>query len=449
MERYFQILNISLEAVANNKFRSMLTALGIIFGVGAVIAMMAIGNGARQEILEQIKLVGVNNIVILPISDAENNGNNDSEEEGKTLKKKYSPGLTLKDAENILQVIPTVEKVSPEIIYPTLSIRNGRKLNVDLSGINEEFFELFGQKARMGKLFSRQHLKEGTPVCVIGPEVKAKLFPNETPIGKHLKCGSVWLQVIGVLEGVILNENSEEMGISDYNKSVFTPIKTLLIRYKDRSLINQASINSSSTFFFGGGRMMIFDNEGSGIGENQLDKIVVQVKESNQLAPTAVVLKKLLKRRHQGVEDFEIKIPELLLKQEQKTKDIFNIVLGAIAGISLLVGGIGIMNIMLASVLERIREIGVRRATGATKKDIVFQFLAESTFISITGGFIGILIGVIMAKVITVTTEISTLVSVWSIIISFGVAASVGIVFGYLPAKKASEQDPVESLRHD
>ena len=449
MERYLQILTISLEAVLNNKFRSILTALGIIFGVGAVIAMMAIGNGARQEILEQIKLVGVNNIVILPVSDAENNPGEDSEEAGKTLKKKYSPGLTLKDAENILQAIPTVEKVSPEIIYPTLSIRKGRKLNVDLSGVNEDFFDLFGQKTRMGKLFSQQHLEEGSPVCVIGPEVKAKLFPNENPIGKHLKCGSVWLQVIGVLEGVIINENAEEMGISDYNRSVFAPIKTLLIRYKDRSLINQASLNSSSTFYFGGGSMMITDNGGTGTEGNQLDKIVVQVKDSDQLASTALVLKKLMKRRHQGVEDFEIKIPELLLKQEQKTKDIFNIVLGAIAGISLIVGGIGIMNIMLASVMERIREIGVRRATGATKKDIVFQFLAEATFISITGGFIGILLGVIMAKVITATTDISTLVSFWSIVISFGVAASVGIIFGYLPAKKASEQDPVESLRHD
>ncbi len=202
-------------------------------------------------------------------------------------------------------------------------------------------------------------------------------------------------------------------------------------------------------FYFGGGSVMITSNEGSGVEENQLDKIVVQVKESNQLASTAKLLKKMLERRHQGVEDFEIKVPELLLKQEQKTKDIFNIVLGAIAGISLIVGGIGIMNIMLASVMERIREIGVRRATGATKKDIIFQFLAEATFISITGGFLGILLGVVMAKIITLTTDILTIVSFWSIVISFGVAASVGIIFGYLPAKKASEQDPVESLRHD
>ncbi|MBU1368063.1 MAG: FtsX-like permease family protein, partial [Bacteroidetes bacterium] len=161
------------------------------------------------------------------------------------------------------------------------------------------------------------------------------------------------------------------------------------------------------------------------------------------------ILQRMLKRKHFGVEDFEITVPELLLKQEQRTKDIFNIVLGAIAGISLLVGGIGIMNIMLASVMERIREIGVRRSIGATKRDIIFQFLSEATLISISGGLFGILLGVIMAKIITETTEILTIVSPWSIVISFGVAASVGIVFGYLPARKAAQQDPVTSLRHD
>jgi len=432
----------------NNKFRSILTALGIIFGVGAVIAMMAIGNGARQEILQQIKLVGVNNIVILPVHDNDA-GQNNSEEEGKTLKKKYSPGLTLKDAENILKSIPTVNKVSPEIIYPTLAIRNGRKLSSDLTGVSENFFRVFNQKLRQGKLFSTKQLDEGSPVCIIGPEVKAKLFPNENAIGKHVKCGNIWLRVIGVLEGVIFNEKAKDMGLSDYNRTVFTPIKTLLLRYKDRSLVNQAALNSTSMFFFGRGSMVISNSEGGGGDENQLDKIVVQVQESSQLGSTAKVLKKMLSRRHQGVEDFEIKVPELLLKQEQKTKDIFNIVLGAIAGISLIVGGIGIMNIMLASVLERIREIGVRRAVGATKRDIVFQFLAEATFISITGGFIGIILGLAMAKIITMTTDILAIVSPWSIIISFGVAASVGIIFGWLPARKASEQDPVESLRHD
>jgi len=397
VERYFQILSISLEAVFNNKFRSILTALGIIFGVAAVIAMMAIGNGARVEILEQIKLVGVNNIVILPVLQDKNKQEEGQEEEGKTLKKKYSPGLTLKDAENISASIPTVEKVSPEVTYPTLAVRNSHKLNIDLSGVTVDFFGLFNQELSEGVMFNAKQVEKGAPVCIIGPEVKVRLFPKENPIGKSLKCGSVWLQVIGILKGVKVSKKDEEMGISDYNKTVFAPVKTVLLRYKDRSLISQSSFGGTETFY-SGHSVMITEKEGSGGGENQLNKIVVQVKETNKLATTAEVITRILLRRHQGVKDFEVKIPEILLKQEQKTRDIFNIVLGAIAGISLIVGGIGIMNIMLASVMERIREIGVRRATGATRRDIVFQFLAEATFISITGGLIGIILGVIMAK---------------------------------------------------
>jgi len=449
VERYLQILSISLEAVFNNKFRSILTALGIIFGVAAVIAMMAIGNGARVEILNQIKLVGVNNIVIVPLTEKQNKQKQaDEEEEGKTLKKKYSPGLTLKDAENIRANIPTVERVSPEVKYPVLAIRSGNKMNVDLSGVTNVFFELFNLNLLEGSFFKSRQMESGAPVCIIGPEVKARLFPKENPIGKSLKCGNVWFKVIGVLKGVKVSEKVESLGVGNYNKMVFAPIKAVLLRLKDRSLINQAALGGAEVFY-SGNSMMITEKEGSGGGENQLDKIVVQVKNTEDLTATAGVITRMLQRRHRGVEDFEIKIPELLLKQEQKTRDIFNIVLGAIAGISLIVGGIGIMNIMLASVLERIREIGIRRATGATRQDIVFQFLAEATFISITGGLFGIILGVVMAKIISTTTGILTVVSFPSILVSFVVAAAVGIIFGYLPAKKASEQDPVESLRHD
>ncbi len=451
MERYLQILTIALEAVFANKLRSILTALGIIFGVAAVIAMMAIGNGAQKEILDQIKLVGVNNIVILPINLSDQKNENSGEEEESSsaeVRKKYSPGLTLKDAENIARVIPTVEKVSPEIVYPVLAVRKGKKTNAELTGINNNFFELFNLTLQEGVLFSEIQSEKGDPVCIIGPTVSVKLFPDENPLGKQLKCGNVWLRVIGVLQGVKTDKKAESMGVSDYNSKVFTPLKTVLMRYKDRSLVNQSSFEGGQIFRMGGMTMYV-SNDANKVGEHQLDKIVVQVKETKDLAATNKLIEQILNRRHQGVKDFEIKIPELLLKQEQKTKDIFNIVLGAIAGISLIVGGIGIMNIMLASVMERIREIGVRRAIGATKKDIIFQFLAEATFISITGGFLGILLGVVMARIISMSTDILTIVSFVSVAISFGVAATVGIVFGWLPARKAAEQDPVESLRHD
>jgi len=450
MERYFLILSISLEAVFNNKFRSILTALGIIFGVAAVIAMLAIGNGARQEILEQIKLVGLNNIIITPKIDG--NGESSTEEsddDTKEMSKKFSPGLTLKDAENIVESLPTVEKVSPEIVYSTPALREGKKLTVSLSGVTADYFTLFNQEVKKGSIFNEEQMDMGAPVCVIGPEVVAKLFPKTDPIGKHVKCGTIWLKVIGVLKGIAVSKKAEELGVNSYNRNVYVPIKTILLRYKDRSLMAQSSMSGGEVIFFGNSVMMTSGSSSNEDSENQLNKIVVQVKESDQLEPTVEAIRNILDRRHLGVQDYEISIPELLLKQEQKTKDIFNIVLGAIAGISLIVGGIGIMNIMLASVMERIREIGVRRAIGATKKDIVFQFLAEATFISITGGLIGILVGVIMANIITASTDIKTIVSFSSIVLSFGVAASVGIIFGWLPARKAAEQDPVESLRHD
>ena len=182
---------------------------------------------------------------------------------------------------------------------------------------------------------------------------------------------------------------------------------------------------------------------------NQLDRIVVQVAETEQLQPTTEILSRMLARRHSGVKDFELTVPELLLKQQQRTKDIFNIVLGAIASISLIVGGIGIMNIMFASVMERIKEIGTRMAIGAKKMDIVVQFLAEAVLISVSGGFIGIFFGVVMAKLIEQIAGIMTIVSFFSVFIAFGVSAAVGVIFGYSPAKRASERDPIESLRYE
>ncbi|MCB0804424.1 MAG: ABC transporter permease [Bacteroidales bacterium] len=456
MERYLQIINIALEAVFANRFRSILTALGIIFGVAAVIAMMAIGNGAQKEILDQMKLVGVNNIIITPVFENSGSGSSDSEEdEGKTQSKKYSPGLTLKDAESIRNIIPTVAMVSPEVIYETFIIKDGIRSSATLSGITPDFFEVFNLSLIKGYMFTEQQMENGSSVCIIGPNIASKFFPKEDPIGKYIKCGNLWLKVTGVLENVNMgNTGFEDLGISNYNVNIYAPIQTILLRYRDRAAITEASIHGDNDNIVISGRGGTFAfSSGAGSDDesnyNQIDKIVVQVAESEQLSATVDVIKKMLVRRHANVEDFEIKIPELLLKQEQRTKDIFNIVLGAIASISLIVGGIGIMNIMLASVMERIREIGVRMATGARKRDIVFQFLSEATFISLTGGFIGIILGIGLSKVIMQLTDILTIVSPLSIFVSFFVSVAVGIIFGYMPARRAAMQDPVESLRHD
>lgn len=451
LQRYIYNLSMAMEAVMANKFRSILTALGIIFGVAAVIAMLAIGNGAQQEILDQIKLVGVNNIVIQPL-DSDPQSADDVSGEGKSLQKKYSPGLTLKDAASIKNIIPTVVRVSPEVIFDTHIIKDGKRSPAKLSGITPAFFQVFNLELEQGLMFNEGQQKEGKAVCIIGPSIKAKFFPNESPIGKYIKCGNVWLKVIGVLKKVPVNTaSSDDIGISNYNDNIYAPIQTILLRYKDRSVVSGSSLGAGETSFSGGGGFMMVSSGSSGmtVGDNQLNRIVVQVEESSQLSGTSEVLYRMIKRRHQGKEDFEIKVPEMLLKQEQKTKDIFNIVLGAIASISLIVGGIGIMNIMLASVMERIKEIGTRRAVGATRKDIIFQFLAEAIIISVTGGMIGIALGISLAMLITQFTEISTIVSLASILISFGVSATVGVVFGYMPAKKAASQDPVQSLRHE
>jgi len=442
-------LNIAVDAVIANKFRSVLTALGIIFGVAAVIAMLAIGNGAQKEIMEQIKLIGVNNIIISP--KLENDKEKSKEKTTQVITtKKYSPGLTMLDAKGIIEELPTVQAVSSEVIYDTYIVNKGISKSAKITGVTPDYFSIFDLKLSDGQMFSESQMNSGSPVCIIGPAIKSKFFTNEEAIGKWIKCGKIWLKVIGVLNELSISKSAtENLGVSDYNNDIYTPIQTLFIRYKDRSLITTTKLKNSESSSSSDENSDVNTPESQITNNNQLDKIVVQVKESKMLIPTSEIISKMLKRRHSEVDDFEIKIPELLIKQEQRTKDIFNIVLGAIASISLIVGGIGIMNIMLATVMERTKEIGIRLAIGATKRDVIFQFLSEATLISLSGGIIGIVLGVILSKMITQLTGILTIISPMSILVSFGVSASVGIIFGYMPAKKAASNDPVLSLRYE
>lgn len=237
---------------------------------------------------------------------------------------------------------------------------------------------------------------------------------------------------------IATKETLSSLGLRDYNSDVFIPLDVSLIRFGDRSQIRSEHLGRR------GSRNIPED-----LKVHQIDKIVVRVTDSKYLQPTADVVARMLKRRHMDQVDFSMEIPELLLQQEQKTQDIFNLVLAVIAGISLLVGGIGIMNIMLASVYERIKEIGLRRAIGATHKDIVLQFLFEAILVSITGGLLGVLLGVLAARVIAGIADIPTIISWWSIVLSFGVAASIGLIFGIIPARKAARLDPIEALRTD
>jgi putative ABC transport system permease protein len=443
--------SIAINAVFANKVRSLLTALGIIFGVAAVIAMLAIGNGAQREILDQIKLVGVNNIVVKPI--IEQKEEKIEEQVGKKEKKKFSPGLTVRDVSSIKSTIPGLKKVSPEIILETNVTRKGYRRSAKLVGVEASYFEIFNFELAEGKMFTDEQRQLGSPVCVIGHGIKTRFFPTENPIGKNIKVGTQWLTIVGVLKERLVSENSiSKLGIRDFNMDVYAPLQTILIRYKNRDLITAEEIRIE-TMRSNGNWWVAGQNDAQAEAErknyHQLDRLVIQVDETNALQPSAEILSRLLQRRHYDVIDYEIEIPELLLKQQQRTNDIFNYVLGAIAGISLLVGGIGIMNIMLASVLERIKEIGLRLSIGAKKSDVVQQFLFEAVLISVSGGIIGVVLGISMAYLVSEFAGIQTIISFISILLSFGVAATVGLIFGIAPARKAAMQDPIASLRYE
>nr|NQU89210.1 ABC transporter permease [Bacteroidota bacterium] len=273
MKRHIHNLNSAVEAVFANKFRSVLTALGIIFGVAAVIAMMAIGNGAQQEILEQMKMVGVNNIIITATFQ-ENNGQAQEEEdngEENGSKKNFSPGLTLEDVESIRDIIPGIEKICPEVEYNSFVVKSGTRGAATFSGVTPSYFEVYNLELQEGEMFNEMQLQTGLPVCIIGPEIKAKFFKAETPLGKQIKCGDIWLTVIGVLKSRSLaGPATEDLGISTFNNTVFVPIKTSLLRYRDRSLVTRTNMNRNN-------------REEKNLNYNQLDKIVVQMKESSKL----------------------------------------------------------------------------------------------------------------------------------------------------------------------
>jgi putative ABC transport system permease protein len=436
--------DIALDAIKQNTMRSFLTSLGIIFGVASVIAMLAIGQGAQQEVLQQMQLLGTNNVIIEPIV-RQVEGDVQQAEGQAQEENRYSPGLTLQDMESIEANISNIESVSPEIVFDTEFIRNGRLRSGKLIGVSKEYFNINSFNFAAGGTFSDSQVTDAEPVCIIGSDIENRFFAGEQAIGNKIKAGNIWFTVVGVLEKrEISTENIENLGIRNYNLDIYTPATTVLLRYKNRGVLTSQDIQSAAANDGSG-------NSGNSLDQNyhQLDKLIIRVSDNSFSVPISDVIRRMLTRRHNGVIDFEVIVPELLLQQERRTQNIFNIVLSSIASISLLVGGIGIMNIMLASVVERIKEIGVRRAVGALKQDIKFQFLTEALTISISGGIIGIILGIAFSYIIEITAGIQTIVTLYSILISFGVAMCIGVVFGYFPAKRAAEQDPVKSLHHE
>ena len=437
---------IAIEAITHNKTRGVLTSLGIVFGVGSVISMLAVGTGAKQEILDQMKLLGANNIIITPIIEQEE-GVVDEKTAAKTEKKRFSPGLTLDDGRSILQTLPGVDFVSPEVVMETMVVREGLKRSSKLVGVDSIYFATTDFELERGAVFSSMQMEHAAPVAVIGHAIKTKFFSREDPIGGKIKCGNLWLTVIGVLaDRQVSKDNIRHLGLRDYNFDVYTPVNTLLLRYKNRTLVTRLGVQQASRSNGSGNN----DNtEKKAVNYNQLDRLVVRVADAEQMPALAEVVSRMLQRRHNEVVDFQVTIPEQLLRQAQRTRDIFNIVLGAIASISLLVGGIGIMNIMLASVMERTKEVGIRRAMGATKQAIAVQFLSEATIVSVTGGVLGILLGVGLSYAIESFAGILTIITAFSVALSFLISITIGIVFGFLPARRAAEKDPVACLRYE
>jgi putative ABC transport system permease protein len=449
IERFIFNFKIALEALIANRFRAILTSLGIIFGVAAVIAMLAIGAGTEREILEQIKQIGSNNIIIKAIVIKKKNNESDTENEKASTSGRYSAGLSMHDAENILETVPGVNYISPEIETESSFYSNGLKTQGKLIGITNKYFESNNLRSAEGYFFSEQQLAQANAVCIIGKGIKAKLFAKTEPIGQKIKCNGEWLTVVGVLENRDVSQSStQKFSIRNVNTEVYIPVRTMLMRFYNRSNLTVADIKRAAAADEdeeGGGNAITVTDE----NYHQLDRLVVNMHDSKDINGGVELIEAILNRRHNEVDDYEIVVPELLLKQEQRTRKLFNIVLAVIAGISLLVGGIGIMNIMLASVLERTKEIGLRMSIGARREDIVFQFIAEAVLISVSGGIVGIVAGVVFSVLIEKLADIQTIISITSVIVSFIVSVSVGLLFGIFPARRAAKQSPMESLRYE
>jgi putative ABC transport system permease protein len=402
----------SIESLLHHKLRTILTLLGMIFGVGAVIAMLSIGQGAEQEALQLIDSMGLRNIIVKAKTFDEN--------QLKELRES-SMGLTRQDLNAARQTLPFLSSYSAGKqlnVYALYSHAGSSDANV--WGVTPTHIDMANLGINKGRFLTSVDDVTYARVCVIGSRVAQVLFPGENPLGQHIKINHNWMTVIGILKDKSLTKN-EFQGISlkGEQNNIYIPIQTALKMFKFKTL------------------------------ENEIDEFRVRLEKGIPSSSAATTLAHLLKKRHKDADDYEMIVPEALLNQHKKTQSIFTIVMACIAGISLLVGGIGIMNIMLATVLERTREIGLRRAIGARQIDIKRQFILETFAVSAMGGLLGIAFGFALAITISAFTGWAVGWSLSAIALSVGVCAVIGLVFGIYPAIQASKLDPIDALRHD
>jgi putative ABC transport system permease protein len=397
------------------KTRTLLTALGIVFGVGSVIGMLAIGSGAKEESLRFIEQLGVRNILV----DSRAATSNEEFQQ----RRRASPGLSERDVRILQANIESVETMSARrTMHPARVLPKPSRDMPELYGVRPSYVLIHSLRLAEGKFFDEADDAASVTVCVLGESAKVSLLGYGPAVGKVVKVNDAWLEVVGVLhEQLMAGSTNTGSSMLDINNIIYIPLNTMQYRFWD---------------------------QGSGM-KDDLDGIELRLRADADSVEVSKVVTAVLNSTHHNTQDFSVTIPAALLAQQQRTQTIFTYVMVAIAAISLLVGGIGIMNIVLATVLERTREIGIRRAVGAKRFDIVRQFLTESILISVGGGLLGIGFGFFLAWLIARTAEWKTIVTSSSVVIAFGVSFIVGVVFGIYPAMKASRINPIDALRYE
>ncbi len=408
-------LYMGLSSLLVHKLRSLLTMLGMIFGVGAVVAMLAITAGAQKEMMSYIDLLGVNNIII---EAKEAVDRNELQE-----RRAKSPGLSFRDFRAISENVPGLQALTPRKRFKPLKVLpKPTQEPPQLIGVQPDFLEINSLKMVEGRFFNQDDDARSAPVCVLGESAKVNLLGYQPAVGKYVKINDTWLQIVGVLAAQAGSDSDVEgLEVVDRNNLVIAPLNTVMRRFED---------NNSYL-------------------KDEIDGIYIKVNQGTDSIETSSVVKAILGSTHKDAGDFNVVVPAGLLEQKRRTQFTFKVVMICIAGISLLVGGIGIMNIMLATVLERTREIGIRRAIGARQADIIRQFLTEAVLISIIGGLIGVLFGVTLSQIIAKAAGWSTVVTITSIAVAFGVSVGIGLLFGIYPAVQAAKLDPIEAIRYE
>jgi len=412
---YLPELSMGLSSLLVHKLRSLLTMLGMIFGVGAVVAMLSITAGAQKEMLSYIDLLGVNNIIIEAKEAVDRNE--------LQARRQISPGLTFRDARAIRENVQGIEEMTPRKRFKPLKVLPKTAQEPPLLiGVEANYLTINSLKLVEGRFFTAEENSRSAPVCVLGESAKVLLLGYDNATGKYVKINDTWLQVIGVLaHQATADSDVGGLEVVNRNNMAIAPLNTVMRRFED---------NNSYL-------------------KDEIDGVYIKVTSGTDSMETANVVRAILNATHKDAGDFTVVVPADLLEQRRRTQFIFSVVMICIAGISLLVGGIGIMNIMLATVLERTREIGIRRAIGARQADIVRQFLTEAVMISIVGGLIGIAFGFTLSKIIAAAAGWSTVVTWGSIAVAFGVSVGIGLLFGIYPAVQAAKLDPIEAIRYE